>query len=63
MFIFIFATAGLLGWAAIKPWVGKWVEVSAFGGACTFERKADKKRAQSVRERRSYIPLPNQADN
>lgn len=28
VFIFIFATAGLLGWAAIKPWVGKWVEVS-----------------------------------
>ena len=28
VFIFIFATAGLLGWAALKPWVGKWVEVS-----------------------------------
>lgn len=27
VFIFIFATAGLLGWAAVKPWVGKWVEV------------------------------------
>lgn len=26
VFIFIFATAGLLGWAAVKPWVGKWVE-------------------------------------
>lgn len=26
VFIFIFATAGLLGWAAMKPWVGKWVE-------------------------------------
>ena len=26
--IFIFATAGLLIWAAVKPWVGKWVEVS-----------------------------------
>ena len=25
--IFIFATAGLLIWAAVKPWVGKWVEV------------------------------------
>ena len=25
--IFIFATAGLLIWAAAKPWVGKWVEV------------------------------------
>lgn len=28
VFIFIFATAGLLIWAAAKPWVGKWVEVS-----------------------------------
>ena len=28
VFIFIFATAGLLIWAGIKPWVGKWVAVS-----------------------------------
>lgn len=28
VFIFIFATAGLLIWAALKPWVEKWVEVS-----------------------------------
>lgn len=28
VFIFIVTTAGLLGWAAVKPWVGKWVEVS-----------------------------------
>lgn len=28
VFIFIAATAGLLGWAAVRPWVGKWVEVS-----------------------------------
>ena len=28
VFIFIFATAGLLIWAAVKPWVGKWVQVS-----------------------------------
>lgn len=25
---FIFATAGLLGWAAVKPWVDKCVQVS-----------------------------------
>jgi hypothetical protein len=24
VFIFIFATAGLLGWAVLKPWVVKW---------------------------------------
>ena len=27
MFVFIFATAGLLVWAAIKPWVSRWFEV------------------------------------
>ncbi|KAG6995798.1 hypothetical protein G7Y79_00041g077500 [Physcia stellaris] len=26
VYIFIFATAGLLLWAAVKPWVGRWVE-------------------------------------
>ncbi|KAK4695686.1 hypothetical protein P7C71_g2115, partial [Lecanoromycetidae sp. Uapishka_2] len=26
VFIFIFATAGLLIWAAAKPWVGKWLK-------------------------------------
>ena len=24
VFIFIFTTAGLLGWALLKPWVVKW---------------------------------------
>lgn len=28
VFIFIIATAGLLGWAAVKPWVGTWIDVS-----------------------------------
>jgi hypothetical protein len=28
VFIFIFATAGLLTWAAIKPWAERWMEVS-----------------------------------
>ena len=32
VFIFIFATAGLLIWAAVKPWVGKWVDVSFLCG-------------------------------
>ena len=27
VFIFIFATAGLLAWAAMKPWIGRWLEV------------------------------------
>lgn len=27
VFIFIFATVGLLGWSAVKPWVAGWVEV------------------------------------
>ena len=29
VFVFIFATAGLLLWAAIKPWVSRWFEVGA----------------------------------
>ncbi len=36
MFIFIFATAGLLGWAAIKPWVAEWIEVCGRGRARAF---------------------------
>lgn len=28
VFIFIFATAGLLIWAGIRPWVGRWIDVS-----------------------------------
>ncbi len=62
MFIFIFATAGLLGWAAIKPWVGRWIEVGAVENGTLFTQ-TDKRPVQSARERRSYIPLPNQADN
>lgn len=27
MIIFIVATAGLLTWAAVKPWVGGWIDV------------------------------------
>ncbi|KAL8804266.1 MAG: hypothetical protein Q9200_005894, partial [Gallowayella weberi] len=26
VFIFIAGTASLLGWAAVKPWVGKWID-------------------------------------
>ncbi|KAF2431263.1 hypothetical protein EJ08DRAFT_632597 [Tothia fuscella] len=39
VFIFIFATVGLLIYAAIRPWVEKW--------------------AESIRERRSYMPINN----
>ena len=28
VFIFIFATVGLLGYAAVRPWVEQWAEVS-----------------------------------
>ena len=35
VFVFIFATAGLLIYAAVRPWVERWVEVSAvFRIAC-----------------------------
>lgn len=29
VFVFIFATGGLLIYAAVQPWVERWVEVSA----------------------------------
>ena len=41
VFIFIFATAGLLIWAAIKPWVGKWIAVSFLDGMLRSETTAD----------------------
>lgn len=28
VFIFIFATSGLLAWAVCRPWVEKWLQVS-----------------------------------
>ena len=28
VFIFIIATVGLLVWAAVRPWVRKWIDVS-----------------------------------
>ena len=63
VFVFIFATAGLLIWAAVKPWVGKWMEVSGPDQGHQLHGRADKLLEQSARERSSYIPLPNQADN
>lgn len=30
MFIFIITTAGLLGWAVLKPWIAKW---TGWGGS------------------------------
>jgi len=33
VFIFIFATAGLLIWAAVKPWVERGIEVSELSHA------------------------------
>lgn len=41
VFIFIFATAGLLIWAAIKPWVGKWVDVSSVCGMSRLATRAN----------------------
>ncbi len=34
VFVFIFATAGLLIYAAVQPWVERWVEVSAASMKC-----------------------------
>lgn len=63
VFIFIVATAGLLTWAAIKPWVGKWVDVSSICGTSRLGTTADGLTLQSARERRSYIPVSNQGDS
>lgn len=63
MFIFIFATAGLLIWAAIKPWVGKWVAVSFLDGMLRSENTADTLALQSAKERRSYIPVSSHGDS
>ena len=63
VFIFIFATAGLLIWAAVKPWVGKWVDVSFLGGMSGLGSSADGLAFQSARERRSYIPVSSRADS
>lgn len=69
VFIFIFATAGLLVWAAVKPWVGKWVDVSSpplffvMGwGIWRLGTVADGLVLQSARERRSYIPVSTHGD-
>lgn len=63
VFIFIFATAGLLIWAAIKPWVGKWVDVSSICCRSKLGTTADMLALQSARERRSYIPVSTQGDS
>lgn len=62
VFIFIFATAGLLIWAAVKPWVGKWVEVSLVAFLFKVGDVANLWDIQSARERRSYIPVSSQGD-
>ena len=63
VFIFIFATAGLLLYAAVQPWVERWGEVGAACGEKNSEgARADKEAWQAARERRSYIPVSNQAD-
>ena len=63
VFIFIFATAGLLLWAAVKPWVGKWVDVSFLCGMLKGGITADDSNLQSARERRSYVPVSSQGDS
>lgn len=63
VFIFIFATAGLLIWAAIKPWVRKWVDVSSICGTSRLGTTANGLALQSARERRSYIPVSTQGDS
>ncbi|KAL2003649.1 hypothetical protein VTN02DRAFT_2912 [Thermoascus thermophilus] len=52
VFIFIFATSGLLAWAALRPWVGKWIEV------CTrFLFKARARRRSEMANSRDLVRL------
>ncbi|KAJ5658107.1 uncharacterized protein N7484_001756 [Penicillium longicatenatum] len=44
VFLFIFATGGLLAWALAKPWIERYLEAATNG-------------AQAARERRSYMPV------
>jgi hypothetical protein len=58
VFIFIFATVGLLVYAAIRPWVERWAEVRLDlipRITCTNSTGS----LQSWKERRSYIPISN----
>lgn len=57
MFVFITATVGLLVYAGVRPWVEKWAEV-----CCSRSGIRDKVNGyQTMRERRSYMPVTNQA--
>ena len=57
MFIFIAATVGLLGWAAVRPWVGKWYEVGFHGGVVIGICDADVCGCSSERESGGVIYL------
>lgn len=64
VFIFIVATVGLLGWAAIRPWVAKWYEVCLPPSSSKNQVMPPNtvltwrcSRAQKARERRDYIPV------
>lgn len=50
-------------WAAIKPWVGKWVDVSLLSGVLRFGGPADEYALQSARQRSSYIPVAGHGDS
>jgi hypothetical protein len=54
VFIFIFATGGLLAWAACKPWIERYVEVGPEVHDTEISRLII---WQAARERRSYIPV------
>ena len=59
VFIFIFATAGLLGWALIRPWVEKWVEVrgSELLSCCHWDDKVILNGSGRKRKRGEHIFL------
>lgn len=55
VFIFIFATSGLLAWAVCRPWVEKWLQVGFFLRGCVSIMLI--LACQVARERRQYMPV------
>lgn len=58
VFIFIFATLGLLTYAGVRPWLERWAQV-VYPSPLRIG-KANKQ--QKARERSNYIPISNERE-
>ena len=61
VFIFIFATVGLLLYAALRPWIDQWISVSYHppyvSTRVVSQAPFNFLELQNARERRTYIPV------